>query len=430
MTNQLSRKRSTAGWTSTALVIGGLAVLGLALLIVPGWIAPAPTPQPLPSTSASAEVSFPPSPYRSIEWQVVTMGADWDGAQVNSLVEADGRLVAVGSRDGQPLAWWSDDGGATWTGRSMVAPQPVPAEGAAVAPRVVAASGSRVVAAGFWLNADGSAILGPAVWVSPDGRFWEAHDLSGAMPGATLDAIVGTSDGFYAVGHASDSQPFGWWRSGDGVSWELLDVGGLPSLAVLPPAVAWRPDVTLVAGGHGGGRMARPGIWAADPLPTFGGTLEFEETFDDEETWGWITALADADYGFVAVGQTVDAADDPTLSHLGAWISADGRSWHQLAIDSPVGTGASAVAANGSGAAILGRSELARSTEAWFLPGGAGAASAVRLPFTAMSIAALPDRFLVVGGCPPEDGCAGPMVAIGHATEDADPPAPTLALGD
>jgi hypothetical protein len=286
------------------------------------------------------------------------------------------------------------------------------------APRTAAASGHLVVATGFWIDQEDGAILGPVAWVSDDGRSWSAHDLSADLPGVTLDRIVGTSDGFLAIGFEADG--LGWWQSDDRVNWEPFDVVGLPDLAILPPAVAWAPDSLVAAGGQGGSTI-HPGIWAAN-----WSLLQFDEVFDQQAVAGWITAIARANYGFVAVGQTLDDPKDPTQSHLAAWISADGRNWQQLALETPVGTGAGAVAANQAGAVIIGGSTQTRATALWFLPGGSGDPTEAPLPFYVRDVVALPDRFVIVGSCPLTLDCTEPLIAIGIPSELADAPAPTL----
>ncbi len=421
MADPMARSQ-TRGWGPTALLIGGLAVVGLALLIVPGWIVPAPTPAPGPASgSPHASVSFPPSAYRSIDWQVAGLGAGSDGASVLGFTLAGERLVAIGSRDFEPLAWWSDDGGSTWTAApSMTAPAPAPVEGAVALPLSLAASGSRVAVAGVWLDPKTRGSLGPMVWVSPDGSSWQAYDLSATMPDVVLGSLTGTADGFYAAGWLSASGAPGWWQSFEGIVWGPVDVTGLVGLSMTPPAVLWTPDLILAASGSGGPASARPAVWAADQ------GLEFAQVFTDQETWGSIRALAQADYGFVAAGQVQDNPGDTATGHLAVWISATGRDWQRLAVDTPVGTRATAVAANTAGALVIGTSTAAQTAEAWFLPGGAGVPSVVRLPFGARSVVALPDRFVVLGVCPPEDACTGPMVAIGRPSQAAEAPTPTL----
>ena len=411
-------------WT-TWVLIGSLGIVALALLVVPGLIAPAPDARPTSQApSPTVVVSFPASAFRSVEWRISRLGSASENAIVTQLVLVRDRLVAIGSRGGAPVAWWSDDGGVTWTTATSISPPGPPrSDHAVAAPRTAAASGQRLVAAGFWMDPTSAEILGPVVWTSEDGRTWEGHDLVTTMRGATLDDLVGTPDGFYAIGQASDTQR--WWFSKDGVSWRQIEPVGLPVLTIFPPAVAWSPELFLVAGGHGSGRVARPGIWVASD------GLVFEEAFDDEDSFGWITSLAHADYGFVAAGQTVDDADDPTKSHVAAWISVDGRAWQPLIRDAPSGTGAGTVAANSSGAVIIGWSTVqAQLPEVWFLPGGAGLPSTVRFPFLVQDLVALPDRFVAIGRCPPDEGCDGLMIAIGYPSALPNAPDPTLPEGN
>lgn len=410
---------SQPAWRRTPAIIGGLAVLAAALLVIPGVVLAPPRET---SPSQSALVSFPPTDYRSVAWQVAPVGAGSDGAVLSQLLVGDDRLIAIGAEGDAPGAWWSDDGGASWTRGSMEAGTSPPAEGAVAVPRAAAASGGLLVASGLWLEPATSSILGPVVWTSQDGIAWEFHDLADAMPaGATLDRIVGTAGGFYAIGHASDVEPLGWWSSPDGLAWSAISATGLPPLAMLPPAVAWSEEVVLAGNGHGGGHLSRPGIWAA---PNW--SLGFEEVYDDEAEFGWVAALAGAEYGFVAAGQTVEEADDPSASHIAAWISANGRSWQSLSFESPVGSGAAALAANDAGAVIISWPQPGAASDAWFLPGGASDPVVARIPFAVQGIVAIDDRFVAFGGCEVNEGCTGPMIAIGTPTEEPDASDPTL----
>lgn len=388
-------------------------------------MAPAPPTGSFPpsaSSSAAASfpaVSFPPSSYAAVSWEISPLGAGSDGAQITKLVMAGDRVVAIGGREGTALAWWSDDFGQTWTPAALEQPSSPPSDGAVAVPRTAAASGQRLVASGFWVDPAIGDIRGPVTWTSEDGRAWEVHDLGDAMPGSTLDAIIGTEDGFIATGYTSGPEPFGWWFSTDGVVWQDMLLVGLPDLNELPPAMAWNPDLLLVGGGYGS--RSRPGIWASSA-----DGITFDQVLDDAETMGWVTALAHAEYGWVAAGQREEGADDASGSHVAAWISADGRAWRPLALEAPAGTVTIAVAANESGAVILGWSLTSRGPQAWFLPGGAGLASIAQLPVVVHDMIALEDRFVAVGGCPQDEGCTGPVIMTGMPTEDAAVPDPTL----
>lgn len=416
------RRRHNQAWGATLALIGAICLVGAALLIVPGLIArPSDRGPNGQDVTQVAAVSFPPIGVKSVEWSIHTIDPTLGDAVATDIVVVGDRLVAIGSRNGRPLAWWSDDGGASWTlTTSMAAPSSPPTEGALLTPRSAATWGPRVVVAGIWTDPNTAEALGAVVWVSSDGRNWKASDLTDALPGVTLDEIVGTSAGFYATGHASRAVPSGWWSSPDGLWWVPLEIGGLPNLATLPPAIAWKGDLLVVAGGYGTGPDPHPGVWAADK------GLEFKLVFDDEQKMGLITGVATARYGFVAAGQTVDDSEDQGQSRLAAWISADGRAWQDLGLETPSGTTSMGVAANISGAVIVGWSLDAQSQDLWFLPGGSGTPSVVRFPFFVLDIVGTPDTFVALGGCSAEDGCSGPMVAIGRASESQEALDPTL----
>lgn len=75
----------------------------------------------------------------------------------------------------------------------------------------------------------------PSVWSSDDGTTW----ISLAVPpeAMTLCSVTATSDAFFAVGLATDGQPFAWWTQ-DGEEW---------GAGVLPTGVSVDPgtDITL-----------------------------------------------------------------------------------------------------------------------------------------------------------------------------------------
>jgi hypothetical protein len=81
----------------------------------------------------------------------------------------------------------------------------------------VAAGGPGFIAVGK----DGSRAV---AWTSVDGQAWLEEPTAPSLAGASMSSIVRTTDGFLALGTASDGSGI-LWSSNDGVTWTRLDLG-------------------------------------------------------------------------------------------------------------------------------------------------------------------------------------------------------------
>jgi hypothetical protein len=195
-----------------------------------------------------------------LEWSMTPNVPDREGTGLAAVAATSEAVVAVGVREGRPVAWYSPDG-RTW--------QPARGQdssGHGEMNSVVAFRGGFVAAGGagpafgegrsaaFWTSADGRqwqrvpdapglhaghvwgvAVSrgklvavgtsgdpqnGPAVsWTSRDGRDWTRSEAGPEMEGVML-SITGARSGFVAVGRSSDGSMAAAWQSRDGVRWQ------------------------------------------------------------------------------------------------------------------------------------------------------------------------------------------------------------------
>jgi hypothetical protein len=134
--------------------------------------------------------------------------------QVTSLAVLGERIVAVGSLVDEfarrPAAWYSDDGGNSWTAAE------VPDGETPEAMTDVIATDAGLLAVG---PGDG-AHAGGAAWLSADGTAWERFTIDDV---AGPKAVASVEGGFVAVGNVRDELDIGaeyTWTSVDGRSWE------------------------------------------------------------------------------------------------------------------------------------------------------------------------------------------------------------------
>jgi hypothetical protein len=297
---------------------------------------------------------------------------------------AGGRMVAVGSTNGNAASWAT--AGATWTrspslgpgrltdvaygpqgwlavgntgvrngGRPLVAASsdgsawkrsPIPGGGA---PSAVAAGASGYVAVGR----DGDSA---AVWQSPDLRRWTRGgnagrgDLDG---GKWMSDVTAVSKGYVAVGGRGDGKPAAW-TSPDGLKWTAVPQ---PPGTGTFDRVAARGDL-LVATGSGGAATTGSGSPAAtgsggasatssgSPVPTgtsgavaggSGGAPFVAVSSDGGRSWRAsvptgapeatvLTGLTTTTKGFLVAG----AAGALGRQDVVLWTSQDGAAWRQV----------------------------------------------------------------------------------------------------
>ncbi len=192
-------------------------------------------------------------------WEIQAPEA-WSEAMVTAIAAFEDRLVAVGQdmtdSDGDPTvpaayppaAWYSDDGGLTWTQVAM----PMAAGDQGIAFGVTVTSAGELVAAGASGSVENAPPYTqtsvPTAWTSADGgETWQAHQVG--AEGHML-AIAGARGGLVAVGNAGPwsgpASPELAWSSGDGVTWQDAGPIGAGDLRLQAAAIL---DGVVVAGG-------------------------------------------------------------------------------------------------------------------------------------------------------------------------------------
>jgi hypothetical protein len=174
----------------------------------------------------------------SLEW---TTHPFIPGARVMALTAVGDRLIASGALDDQPAAWYSDDGGETWTAADV---EPVGRNGAARGvPHAIGSTAEHdgvLVALDAYTLASGTVgtespapLGGTPAWTSNDGgTTWQVNE---GIPGPAR-ALVESATGFFAVGIDPDG-PLGW-TSADGVSWTKVALVGISSDALVNSAAS------------------------------------------------------------------------------------------------------------------------------------------------------------------------------------------------
>lgn len=410
------------GWGSTLAIMGALGVLALALFLVPRALLPPPAASSGPSSGPSSEptvepsVSFTPSAYQGVEWELYRMSDKAEGFPA-ALTEIEGRLVAVGTDGEGPAAWWSDDGGRTWTATAMAIPGDPPSEGASVVPAILAAGPDGLLATGFWMDPT-QRPTSVVAWTSADGRAWDPATLSGLDEVDTLAQVLGDPDGYHATGY-SPTSAMSWWQSDDGLSWQPIEPLGFDASELGPAVVARGTLAVVTGGGLPAGSSIRPAIYASIDW------THWEEAYRPDDLYGRVQDIASFEEGFVAVGLVSEFSDLDHDGRFGAWISYGGYAWQLLPVEAPPGSAGIMVAANADGAVSIGWPDDTGGQAAWFLPHG-GSASTTALPMFLSDLVAMPDRFFAIGTCGALGEACGPLVAIGTPAASVVTTAPTL----
>jgi hypothetical protein len=407
-------------WTPTIMAILSVVIVGAAFLVVPPLLFPpeaTPTPMARPDDSASgspapsANVSFPPSPFRSVSWQIVDFEP---GATIADVAIIGDRLIALGQADGLPAAWLSVDGGLGWTRAELVAPEP-PAEGAQLGLRAIATTPERAVATAFWVLPDGTGDFPPLLFVSDDaGQTWAPSQVDDALVGP-FDVVAAGDTGFLGVGF-DRLAGFTLWYSASGDSWVRLETRGLDGQA---QTFAVRDGEGVAVGFGADGRDVTPVFWSSRDL------LTWETVTVDETNPGMTATVIAFTEGYAAGGYRWLPEQRQQNSWAALWLSNDGRSWLEVPLTESGGWQVSGLAAGEAGVFASLASTVRSDGRLAFLPSGASAVSSVVMPFRVDALVAVSDGFVAVGWCY-SDPCPGSFVGIGTLSEDTDVPDPTL----
>lgn len=244
-----------------------------------------------------------------------------DGSTLLAVVAVQGRVTV-------PQFWSSDDSGLSWRQGAL---STAAAESTRIGEEItevaaVAGSGG----ARRWL-ALGRKDDERIAWTSADTRTWERAVLSGVdARRASVNAVVGTPEGFVMVGSVRDeadtSRPSAW-RSSDGIAWQQVDVPGEGHLS----DVAVRGATLVAAGAHrrdardAQGRLTSPilvtstdagATWAASVVAEPEASANFSTVLDQ---------VVVTPAGFVVAGEFYEAGP----SRYAGWTarSGDGITW-------------------------------------------------------------------------------------------------------
>ncbi|MGD0607033.1 MAG: hypothetical protein ABSA53_26030, partial [Streptosporangiaceae bacterium] len=269
----VSWQQTPAFGSSAAESVSAVAVAG-GHAVVTGTVAGVQSRQPVISVlAAGAQV---------IQVRVADIPGAFDPQLAVNGIAADGTgvQVAVGSANGYPAAWMSDDGGNSWTRAVSASPATFDRPGTEQLTSVTHG------AAG-WL-AVGDVTAGapqhPVVLASTDGQNWQAADSA---------AVFGTPG---LVSEQAAAGPGGYVIVGDQVT------------AAGRRAVAWRST-----------NLAGPTGWQRAVVSTLAGTAGSTQ----------MEAVTASGTGFVAVGSAGN--------QVSAWTSPDGRTWREDNLPMPIG---------------------------------------------------------------------------------------------
>ena len=350
--------RKPVGWrakTAGALVVAVCAAAAITMPVFFDTLGNRRTPAANGSVLPTHAASPAPADWR---WARIDLAAG--RARINDvLVTADG-VVAVGSLDAEPMAWYSEDG-ANWHAATVELGEVPVVNGERAAPirfAQVFRERDRLEALAL------PAYAPPQGFVSNDGgRTWERDPAftwsedpnlwSGG--GAAISDVVETPDGWLAAGHHAAP---GWamyirfdyvWTSADGRSWSPID-----DQSSLAQAIHDGADVNALSATPQRVFAAGSVIWRSDDGATW---EELGPPYRGELST--LVALLDLN-GTVAaaelVGTEVGDGLNPETTRAQVWWSLDGATWEtELSLDAP--SRVDELAATSFGVLAVGRSE-------------------------------------------------------------------------
>jgi photosystem II stability/assembly factor-like uncharacterized protein len=389
-----ARRRSSLLWVPAGLALAGgifIGLLGAQYLDGQRLVGDAS-----PSASAPIAGSPSPSPASALAWSQGTFPST---AIMRSLSVVDGRVFATGYG---PEAWYSDDGGASWS-RSALKLDDI--GGASIATTQdlslgpVVSFGGRLVSLGTRMagTSGNDADVAGSIWFSEDrGATWTLS--SGETP--PVSAGIAT-DGrcLVAVGrpwHAGSSEI---WTSSDGTAWNKVDAPELVGVAIAN--IASTDGSYMAVGTRENAFHDSPGAVTS--------------TSKDGTHWETTVLAAPGRLSDITIQRSGFAMSGDLGSGDGNFGAAlmtsqsDGMRISQ--VSRQVGSISGPIAAGPLGV-VIGTQNIGNrfGAQLWFLPGGAtGAAVASDVSFVPGDVVALPDRFVALVSCPPTALCTGPF---------------------
>jgi hypothetical protein len=293
-----------------------------------------PGDQPSPSPNPSG--SLPPDGRNLVPLSFSRHVIDNSSGRIKDVVVVSGRIVAVGSADGEPAAWWSSDGIA-WQ-RAAIASDPDVGDVWWLGP-IIERPGGELVALAILKPVAGA----PRAYVSHDaGASWQRDDRIRWTDDADWDALgVLTIDvapggpGFVAAGTV---WPEAWalylpmaaaWTSKDGLEWShvTLPPSDSPVMSADPVRAGGFGTVTVADGAvymlgsePGGESTGRPVAWRSE-----NGLAWEQVNVPASDTDGTVDAIVTSgDDLFLAA----TLGTEPETLHGQVW-SRVGRGWEE-----------------------------------------------------------------------------------------------------
>jgi hypothetical protein len=336
-----------------------------------------------------------------LTWSPVAFDPD---SEVRYLSVVGDRAFATGRKqDGTPAAWYSDDGGESWTASTFRWPSDITS---LVTNRI---SLGRVVQLGDELVSLGSSTLGTNDAAAP-GAIWFSHDYGGSWELSIRDSpkVAGdlATNGtlLVAVGEPDGGKGSEIWTSSDGTRWQQASAYYLEDSTIA--GVAATTDRFLAVGT----RNNDDGTTSAMTWESSDG-VSWQATVI--ATPGRFTDVVAGPPALVVAGDMPkgDGAYAPVVM-----LVAQGFNLHDIRTSF---AGSTTAVASGASGIVVGAQVLPDKlqTKAWFLPNGsAGAAAETAAQIGGFDdLVAVGDRFIGVSHCPPSADCfAFSMLAIGR----------------
>ena len=319
-------------------------------------VTPAVSAIPIPTVSPTpyGPLTPTPAPTAAAGWRSFPLKGDLlaHSNTIERVIWFKGAWIAVGFAGGEgggPAgAWWSTDG-RRWTAARIDGP----------APQCRLYGCDSVVMAAVTLFKDHLVAVGSRVWISRDGRTWDAVPITSSLKGGELLDVVSAGDRLVAVGTQAGSAAA--WTSADGERWvrssstasfrdrvmsnvtvvgdELVAIG-CRSHNVGGPIAAWasRDGRTWTS-------IAKPRLLGATPVedasrsgiasdgPSSAWAVAVPGALVVATRGGWFVRCLGLDPGVAIPGGYVVAegwlqSDEPDGG--GVWATSDGSAWETL----------------------------------------------------------------------------------------------------
>ncbi len=340
-------------------------------------------------------------PVADLRWTEVAFDRS---AEIRFLSVVGHRAFATGRDRGGAAAWYSDDGGTTWSrSRTEVPPTASIASSDLTLGRVVSFRNRLVSLGTMATGAPGSDadVIG-AVWLSDDnGATWQ---LSAGDSPPVIGDLAARDDLLVAVGRPPGADAAQIWTSADVVHWQRASVQALEHVVLA--GVAATADRFLVVGTRqNGGTTTSAMTWESS----------------DGITWQATAVTTPGRFNDIVAGPPalVIAGDIPNGG--GAYapaVTLVAQSFTLNDIRTSFGGSTTAVA-SGPGGIVVSAQVLPDKLQgkSWFLPNGSSSAAAeTASQFGGFDdLVAVGDGFIGVSHCPPAADCsASSTLAIGR----------------